>query len=217
MFAAIVIGAAAAGLRSRRLDPTSATLAAAALAAGAYWLVHTSIDWFWTYPALTAPVFGLLGSAAAPGTFGSSRPRARWGRTAAAVVALIAVVAAVPLYLSERYTRDAYGNWRSDLQRAYADLDRAADLNPFAHEPLQAEAAIAREAGDRERAVRAFREAIERTPDEWASHYLLGQLLERDDPDRAERELAIAAELNPRSEAVRGALSEVRERLRRAE
>jgi hypothetical protein len=217
MFAAVVIGAAAAGLRSRRLDPGSATLAAAALAAGAYWLVHTSIDWFWTFPGLTAPVFGLLGSAAAPAALDPRRLGPRPGRVAVAVVAIIAAVATVPLYLSERYTRDAYSHWRSDLQRAYSDLDRAADLNPFAHEPLLAEGAIAREARDRERAAKAFRAAIERTPDEWASHYLLGRVLERDDPDRAEREFAIAAALNPRSDVVRGALSEVRERVRRAE
>jgi O-antigen ligase len=212
MFAAVMIGAAAAGLRSRRLDPASATLAAAALAAGAYWLAHASIDWFWTYPALTAPMFGLLGSAAAPAVLDPRRAEARRARIAVAVAVIAAAVAAVPLYLSERYTNDAYDNWRSDLQQAYDDLDRAANLNPFADEPLQADGAIAREAGNRERAVKAFRAAIERAPDEWASHYLLGRLLEQDDPDRAQRELATAAELNPRSEMVRRALSEVRNR-----
>lgn len=212
MFAAVVIGAVAAGLRSRRLDPASATLAAAALAASAYWLAHASIDWFWTYPALTAPVFGLLGSAAAPATLDPRRSPARWGRAAVAVVALIAAVAAVPLYLSDRYTRDALSNGRSDLRRTYSDLDRAADLNPFAHLPLQVEGAIARETGDRERAVEAFRAAIERAPDEWVSYFFLGRVLEREDPARAERELAIAAELNPRSKTVRRALSELRGR-----
>ena len=28
--------------------------------------MHASLDWFWPYPALTAPVFALLGSACAP-------------------------------------------------------------------------------------------------------------------------------------------------------
>jgi hypothetical protein len=212
MFGAVVVGATAGGLRSRRLGPAAAGLSAGALAAGAFWLVHASIEWFWTYPALTAPIFGLLGSAAAPAVFDPRRPRARRARIAIAVTAIVAALAAVPLYLSERFTDDAYRIWRSDLQRAYDDLDRAANLNPFADEPLQAEAAIAREAGDRERAVEAFREAIERTPDDWASHYLLGRLLERDDPEGAERELAIAVALNPRSEMVSGALSALRER-----
>jgi len=210
MLGAIVVGATAGALRSRRLGPSAATLSAAALAAGTYWFVHSSLDWFWTYPALTAPVFGLLGSASAP-TLSNGRG-ARSGRTriAIAVVTLVAAGAAVALYLSERYTSDAYRNWRSDLQGAYSDLDRAQTLNPFSDEPLLAEGAIAREVHDRARALRAFREAADRTPQDWATHYFLGRLLMPTDPVAAERELEIAAGLNPRSAAVQGALVEVR-------
>lgn len=116
----------------------------------------------------------------------------------------------MPLYLSERYVTDAYRNWGSDLQGAYSDLDRAQTLDPFSDGPLLAEGAIAREAGDRSRAVEAFREAADRTSQEWATHYFLGQLLAPRHPAAAERELEIAATLNPRSATVRRALGEVR-------
>ena len=53
-------------MRARRLGPDPALVSIVALTAGAYWLAHASLDWFWPYPALTAPVFALLGSACAP-------------------------------------------------------------------------------------------------------------------------------------------------------
>jgi hypothetical protein len=210
MLMAIAVGAAAGGLRSRRLGTSAATLSSAALATGTYWLVHSSLDWFWTYPALTAPVFGLLGSAAAPALSNIRGARTGRARIAVAVATLVAVGAATALYLSERYTDDAYRNWKTDLQGAYSDLDRAQTLNPFSDEPFLAEGGIAQEAGDRGRAVEAFREAADRTPQEWATHYLLGQLLTPRDPVAAGRELEIAAALNPRSAAVHRALVELR-------
>jgi hypothetical protein len=217
MFGVIVIGATTGAVRSRRLGTTPAALAAAALASGAYWLVHSSIEWFWTYPALTAPVFGLLGSAAAPAALRAAGRRASRTRWAVALVVIAGAAVAVPLYLSDRYTSDAYRESSSDLERAYSDLDRAEDLNPFADAPLLAEGAIARQEGDRERAIDAFREATERKPDEWASRYLLGLLLAREDPAAARQELARAVELNPRSGRVRQALARVETQLEKGE
>ena len=209
MFAVAIVAAAAAALRSRRVNPAATCVGAAALAAAGYWLVHTSIDWFWTYPAITAPVFALLGSSAAPAL---TDLRARWRggwRIAAAALVGVAILAVLPLYLSDRHTEDAYVGWRSDLPQAYDDLDRAAELNPWADEPLQVEGSIARQAGDRARAIHSFREAIERVPDDWASHFLLGQLLAADDPEAAQSELAVAAELNPDSKQVERAINEL--------
>jgi tetratricopeptide (TPR) repeat protein len=209
MFVAVVVGALAGALRSRSLGPAPAALSAGALAAAAYWLAHSSIDWFWTYPAVTAPVFGLLGAAAAPALASALPALPRRPRIVVAVVVLVVAAAAVPLYLSERYVNDAYRGWESDLQGAYDDLDRAQALDPFSDEPPLAEGSIARQAGDRSRAADAFREAIDRTPDEWVSHLYLGELLARDDPEAAERELEIASDLNPRSAAVQRALDRV--------
>ena len=63
---AAVGGAFVGAYRARPLGPTARIVSAAALASGTYWIVHTSVDWFWPYPAITAPVLALLGSAAAP-------------------------------------------------------------------------------------------------------------------------------------------------------
>ena len=146
MFAVVMVGAAAAALRSRRLGPVPATVAAGALAAGAYWLAHSSLDWFWTYPVVTAPVFALLGAAAAPALSAVRRGPAAGGRIVAAAAVLAVALATVPFYLSERYVNDAYRGWQTDLQGAYDDLDRAESLDPLSDEPSLAEGSIAREA-----------------------------------------------------------------------
>jgi O-antigen ligase len=212
MFAVVMVGAAAAALRSRRLGPVPATVAAGALAAGAYWLAHSSLDWFWTYPVVTAPVFALLGAAAAPALSGvRRRARAGGARIVAAAVVLAVALATVPFYLSERYVNDAYRGWQTDLPGAYDDLDRAESLDPLSDEPALAEGSIAREAGDRSRAVKAFREAIDRTPEAWVSHFYLGELLAQEGkPEAARREFETASELNPRSAAVQQALDRPR-------
>ncbi len=49
----------------RRADPLGCTVAAAALAGFAYWVVHGSLDWFWEFAGLGAPAFALLGLACA--------------------------------------------------------------------------------------------------------------------------------------------------------
>ena len=66
LFAAAVVGAFAGAVRARPLGPAARLLSAAALASGSYWLVHASVDWFWPYAGITAPVLALLGSAGAP-------------------------------------------------------------------------------------------------------------------------------------------------------
>jgi len=210
--AAAVYGA----IRSRGMSDEDAAVAAIALAAGAYWFAHASIDWFWPYPAVTAPVIALLGSACAAWTVGAKTRRApesgaetapgqgprrdgRWLRAAIATGATLLALSAVFPFLSERYLNAAYAGWEGDLAQAYDDLDRARDLNPLANEPWLAEGAIADAAGDRRRAIAAFREAVEKQPEEWAGHFFLVELLAPDKPRLARRELDHARRLNPNS------------------
>jgi O-antigen ligase len=197
---ALVIGGAVAGIwRARRAGPGAAALATIALTVGAYWLVHSSLDWFWTYPAVTAPVFALLGSACVAGTptTGTESGPTAWRRVAAVGAAFLAL-SVVPPFLSERYVEAAYDGWRADPERAQADLDRARDLNALSIEPLLAEGGIARARGEREQAIAAFEEAVEKRPEEWATHYFLA-LLNSDSPAVARAELNRALELNPLS------------------
>jgi hypothetical protein len=190
-------GAAAGALRARRLGPAAAALSAVALAAGAYWLVHASLDWFWPYPAISAPVFALIGSACAPAIRGAEGSNPRPARIAVAALAAVLALSVVPPFLADRYVDAAYREWRSDRAAAYRDLDRAQALNPLSDVPLLAEGAIARESGDTGRAIDAFRRVVEDRPEEWASHYFLALLYRDREPALARRELAIARELNP--------------------
>lgn len=199
---AIALVAATAGtLRARRAGPAAAGLSAVALAVGSYWLVHASVDWFWPYPALTAPVLALAGSACAPALRAPGRAGGR--RRGLLIVALAALaLSAIPPWLAERHVNNAYAGWRTDLEGAYEDLDRAQQLNRLSDAPLLAEGAIARSSDDPERALSAFREAAELRPEEWATHYLLAETLADDDPSAARDEIRLALELNPLSDRV---------------
>jgi O-Antigen ligase len=197
LFVGAIAGAGLGAMRAYRLGPEQAWLSIVALTAAAYWLAHASLDWFWPYPAVTAPVFALLGSACAP-AFRTVGDRA-WGhgRRWLSAGAVVLAISAVPPYLSYRYVNDAYGAWRSDPSRAYDDLDRAQTLNPLSADPVLAEGAIARANGDRARAIDAFRRAARMVPEEWASHYNLAELYARSSPRLARQQLAIAKRQNP--------------------
>ena len=67
---------------------------AGALAVGGYWLVHASVEWFWSYPAMTLPMAFAMGAAAAPAALRPAREPRRAPRVAA-VVALGAVAVAI--------------------------------------------------------------------------------------------------------------------------
>jgi O-antigen ligase len=74
--AALVAGARGAGLwRARTRDPLAPAVAAAALGAFAYWLVHGSFDWFFEFAGLGAPAFAFLGLACALAPRGPQAPR----------------------------------------------------------------------------------------------------------------------------------------------
>jgi hypothetical protein len=197
-FIAFVAAAAIGGLRSRRLGPSAAALVAGGLTCGAYWLMQASLDWFWSYPALTAPIIGVLGAAVAPSALALEPLGGRPWRRAAAALAVVAAFLAAPLFLSERYTDRALGDWRTDPEKAFRDLDRAADLDPFDEEPLLTKGAIALQLDRPQTAIDAFEAARARAPDNYAVHYFLAKALEPTDPAAAERELGQALELNPR-------------------
>jgi hypothetical protein len=191
------VAAIAGAVRAARTGAAAAALSGFALVAFTYWFVHASLDWFFPFPALTASVFALLGSACAPALL-EARPFRRGPlRWSAVAFATALAVSVVPPYLSERYVDAAYEGWQSDRAQAFRDLDRAEAANPLAEEPMLARGAIARAAGDREAAIEAFEEAARKRPEEWASHYFLAQLFARSDPGRARQEYRTALEQNP--------------------
>ncbi len=197
LFAAFLIAALVAALRSRRLGPSAAALAAGGLAAGAYWLLQASVDWFWHYPAITLPVAFALGTAAAPGLLRPPGPPRRGRRLLMAGLCLLAALAVAPFFLSERYTKQALNEERDDPAKAYSSFEKAADLNPLSDRPLLYEAVVADEAGEPQRALAALSEAQERTPTEWTLYFLEAGILEEIDPVGARRAIAEARRLNP--------------------
>jgi len=197
LFVALVAAAAISGLSSRRVGSSAAALTAASLAAGAYWLVHSSYDWFWNYPSLTAPAMFLLGAAAAPALFHAGQGGARRVRYVAAGAAAVVLIAALPPFLSQRYANHAYDESARDPGTALRDLDRAADLNPFNAQPLLAKGFIESRLGNERESVAAFRDALEREPDGYAPHYFLAQALAPSDRAAALAEIEEAARLNP--------------------
>jgi len=210
LLAAGIAGAALGAFRARRLGPSAAGLSAFAVAIGTYWLLHSSVDWFWVYPAITAPVLALLGSACAPTMLAAGARPPRRTRRWPMVAALVAfALTAIPPLLSQRYVDRAYETWREQPERAYEDLDRAATLNPLTDSPILAEGAIALAAGDEERALAAFREAVERRPQTWAAHHLIAKLLADTNRAAAAEAIRAAQELNPLSERVRALAEKV--------
>jgi hypothetical protein len=122
--AALVLPSVPIVSRMRARDPA----ATAAFAGGAYWLVHASADWIWTVPACGLPFWLLLG---AGGSGGERRPlAARAAFPAAAVVAVLAVVAFVPPWLSARLTDRGQYRW-------------AKRLDPLTPDPYVAQGSVA--------------------------------------------------------------------------
>jgi len=211
--ALLFAGGAAAGLVAgaravRRRDPLAAAAAGTAIATFAYWVVHGSIDWFYELPALGAPAFAMLGLAA------SLAPRPRLaetrrsgsdalvgGRAGVAALAAAALAGALVLgapWLSQLYVNRAVETWPADLDGAFAQLDRAAALDPLSVDPHAAGGAIALRADRPEEAAERFREVLDRDPADAYATLQLGALVsELGEEEEAVRLLSRAAELSP--------------------
>lgn len=195
---AALLGMAGGALRSRRLGPEAATVATAAIAAGAAWFAQSSVDWFWAFAGLSAPVIALLGSAAAPGALALSRLSPAVTRSGVVIAAIISAIA-IPTFAADRLTLNAAKGWRDDVDGAYRALDAASDLDPVSDLPDLVKAEIARQTGDTALALASIEEARRRQPDEFQNYLLAAELLETSDPDRALQEAQQAVALNPRS------------------
>jgi tetratricopeptide (TPR) repeat protein len=173
------IGAALAGTAAalRRSDPLARSVAAAALAGFAYWLVHGSIDWFWEFAGLGAPAFALLGLACALAptarpalAHGRATPRGPGARRMLGAFALLvglAIAASLTApWLSQLEVQDAAHIWTRAPRTAYSRLNEAADLNPLSDTPYLVAGSIALRYGELNRADREFTLALGRTPDD---------------------------------------------------
>jgi O-antigen ligase len=222
---------------ARRTDPLAATTAAAALAGFAYWFVHGSFDWFWEFAGLGAPAFALLGLAcalsprSAPATERAQPPAGRAssatgaglaatlrrrrvlvGVGAGAVLALAAAVSLIAPWLSQLQLQNAARIWPNAPRKAYADLDKAASLNPLSDQPYLVAGSIALRFGDLARADREFSRALARTPRETYALLERGAIAsERGQRAQALVLLERSVRLNPHDELAQAVLRIVRE------
>ncbi len=178
LLALVGLGAAlfASARALRRRDPLVRTVAGAALAGFAYWLVHGSFDWFWEFAGLGAPAFAMLGIACAlaPARTAPSERVARVSigdralqRLAVAICVLVSLAAVASLalpWLSQLEVESAARIWTKAPQSAYARLRDAADLNPLSDEASLVAGSIALRYGELTRADREFAHALARTP-----------------------------------------------------
>lgn len=162
--------------RPRAPDPER-LLSAGALAATFYVLAHASLDWVDQYPAILGPALAFMLLAARLMTSAPRRPPRHQGATLLVSMALagLALIALVPAYLSVRYVERAESAWSTDPGAAYADLDRAAWLNPLSSQADLTRGQIAIARGEYNRARDAFGAAISRE-DSWYPHYQLATI-----------------------------------------
>jgi tetratricopeptide (TPR) repeat protein len=196
--------------RTDRLPRRVRAVGATATAVLAYFLAHGLFDWLEAYPVLAGPALAFpLVALAVREHAERERRRAsepdvpagvppRWALAAAGVGTLLAFVALLGPWFAERYRDRAADAWRSSPEIAYADLDRAARLDPFSAAPYVLQGVIALERGETDVARDGFRQALDRE-DTWLPHFGLGAIAaEAGDRPTAEREIARARALNGR-------------------
>ena len=158
----------------RHIAPTAAL---ACLAGCGYLLLHSSVDWFWEFPALTGVALALLAvGGAEPLPQRAGRGASRATLAAAGVAAVVVVGALAVPWAAVSLTDEAFANGPS--RHSYALLNTAARLNPYSEQPRLTEAGLAAAAGPagRARERRALHEALRRNPFDWFAYFELGIL-----------------------------------------
>jgi tetratricopeptide (TPR) repeat protein len=216
LLAVVGLGAALlAGARAlRSSDPLARTIAGAAVAGFAYWVVHGSFDWFWEFAGLGAPAFALLGivCSLAPRRLANapraSTTRRRLALACGSLLALAATVSLLAPWLSQLEVQSAARVWTGARQTAYARLRAAARLNPLSDEAELVAGSIALRYGELTRADREFAMALSRSPGDAYATLERGAIASA----RGERTAALAlleraVRLDPREPLAREALS----------
>ncbi|MFN2468843.1 MAG: O-antigen ligase family protein [Gaiellaceae bacterium] len=176
--------------------------AAAAFAGGAYWLVHASGDWIWTFPAVAVPFFVLIGIGASPDD--APLLRRRNVRPAAIASVVLALLVFAPPWVSAKLTSQAL----SEPPDAARDLRWARRLDPISVEPFIARATLARTAAAK---IPPLEEAVDQEPKSAALQYLLGTAyLDAGRREDALLALRIARRLDPRDPFIEEAFERAR-------
>jgi hypothetical protein len=200
---AIVLIAMLAG--PARLLPTADRHAAAAvLAAGGALLVHAGIDWDWEMPALFMWLFMAAGTAHALPARAMPRPApGRLARVLAGLACLVLALTPVTVTMSQSRLQAANRAFERGECAAAVDASLASlDVLGVRPEPFELLGYCDLRAGRADLALRAFRAARDRDPENWRYAYGLAvaQALAGEDPRRS---AALAVRLNPREPRAR--------------
>jgi O-Antigen ligase len=173
--------------------------------APAYFVLHGSLDWLFLIAAVALPAFVALGACAAVGGEREIKLAPGRQRTAIAVGALVAAVAAVPVYLSTTLTARAESQAATSTPRALDTLSLATRVNPWAVQPLIVRSAILDSERDYSAATKAAEDATNRAPNNWTAWVALAEArLGGNHPAAARVALRRAAVLNPGAPRFRG-------------
>lgn len=203
LFAGFLVAALLAAARSLRCrDRASARVAAACVAASAYWLIHGTVDWFWEVPALGAPAFAWLAVASqVVPRDPSPAPKNGLSLYARLPLVLTAAVAAVGLavpWIAAKEIETASASWAADPATAFRRLDLARQLNPLTDKADVVAGVIASRLGDRGKERAAFSRALERNPYNWYARFELALVDAREGKTAsALAQLRVAGRLNP--------------------
>jgi hypothetical protein len=168
----------------------------AMVAAVTYWLIHSSVDWFWQIPAVSLPAMLYLAMLVAPWSNREFAP-SRWPlRLVGAGIAVLAVAAVAPLYIADRYLTQSYAT--ANPWVALTAVERAQKFNPVDPHLPQREADLALQIGDWPRAEDAYRRSIRLNPEHYAPYELLAFFHEEGgEPEKALSLYREALLLNP--------------------
>jgi hypothetical protein len=213
LFFGFIATCLAAGLlqRFRRLNAEGKGQVGAVTAAMAYWLVHSSAEWFWQLPAVTLPAMVYLGVLVAPWKRASSATAAltRWPlRAAGAGLAVVLIAAITPLYVADLYLQQSKSGAPENPWVALQAVERAQTFNPVDPWLLQREAQLAWRIGDWPRVEQSYRRAIQLNSEHYAPYYLLAVFSEQ--RGKFKEALSLyrkASSLNPLDEDVKQRLT----------
>ena len=218
LFAGFIVFALVGAMRTRRRGPPlSRAVAGVALLPLVVWLIHGSVDWFWEFPALSAPALGFLGMAAALNRSESPQAVRRLPRLprpvelglGVAALLVVVVVLALP-YLSVREVSLASDVSNTNPQAALRDLARAHDLNPLNSNPGKVAGAVALRNGEYRIAAQRFRQSLSEEPEGWFSWLGAGLAASAlGDKTAAHRDFVTAYSIDSKQYVVQQALARI--------
>lgn len=187
--------------RFRRLSTEGKAQVGAMTAAVSYWFIHSSAEWFWQIPAITMPAIVYLAMLVAPWRRTEADSR-RWPLQAAgSLIAVIAIIIAVPLFLGDFYLQRSES--AEDPRVALGAIERAQVFNPLDPGLPEREAELAIEVEDWPRVRDSYSRAIRLNPEHYGPYYLLGLFNEKvGEREEALRLYRKASALNPLDEDI---------------